>query len=116
MCSIRIERVGVRNEGSQRYEDPLEIGPAQACAVLGQPLQAVRHVFQRNTGPAPTRPTNDRLAPRHSGFEALDGGDAVDRPVERGDPTHAGGLGARHQVRLREVDTIHLVDLDRPEQ
>lgn len=48
-----------------------------------------------------------------SGLESFDGGDPVDGLIERSDSAHSGGLGGRNQVRLGEVQSVDLGDLDR---
>jgi len=50
------------------------------------------------------------------GFLALHGASAVDRLVERQHRAYARGLGLRDQIRLGEVQTVHLVNLERSQQ
>ena len=49
-------------------------------------------------------------------LDSFDGVDAIDRPVEGRHTEDLGGLGARNEIRLSEVESINLVDLDRAEE
>ena len=49
-------------------------------------------------------------------LSACDGLDSVDRSIKGQDFVHAGRFGLRDEVCLREVKSLHLVDLKRPQQ
>lgn len=84
-----------RDARSDRLEATLAVDPA-----VGDALSTV--VFRDD---ACTIACDSRLDPLH-------GGDAVDCSIERCEPTDAGALRARHQIRLREVETVDLIHLD----
>src|SRR5436190_5824893 len=57
-----------------------------------------------------------RLPPGSGRFQATNGGDPVDRAVERCDRLDAGGFRVCDQVSLGEVDPLDLVDLERAQK